>query len=122
MVLVGERWAARTDLGLGRGRPERRNARRRTVERKTTDAPERDGRRWADGADGTAIVTVWYPMNDHDALTVFLPEKRAFRQVVAYGSPDVRSLFRRLPAGATLTVAMERLAGRGDCWRLTDAR
>lgn len=71
------------------------------------------------GTDHETVV-VWREMNDHGAMTVFVPGERSFRHVVGYDSPDVRATLRRLPASATLPVAMERIVSRGDCWRIAD--
>lgn len=83
------------------------------------DVPPVEGVIRRPGADHETVV-VWCEMNDHGAMTVFVPGERSFRNVVGYGSRDVRTTLRRLPASATLPVAMERIDSRGDCWRIAD--
>jgi hypothetical protein len=58
-------------------------------------------------------------MNEHDAMTLFLPKKHEFRQVVDVESEEVRSALRGLPAGASIPLSLEAVSGRGAGWRVT---
>lgn len=71
------------------------------------------------GAPDATTVTVWRSANRHGAATVFVEAEHACRQLVAYANEEVEAAFARLPAGTTLPVRMEPVAGRGDGWRVT---
>jgi hypothetical protein len=67
----------------------------------------------------TDTVTVQRPLNDYDAMTVETVDTHSTRQIVEIDSPGLRQLLGRIPADAECRVEMERLPGRGNCWRVT---
>lgn len=74
------------------------------------------------GTIGPTTVAVVRPMNDYGAMTVEVIASNDTRHVVEYASDDLRATLAQLPAGATVPVELERVGGRGNCWRVTGLR
>jgi hypothetical protein len=56
-------------------------------------------------------------MNDHGAMTVEESATNASYQVVEYASPALRERLERLSRGDEVTLELERIETRGNCWR-----
>jgi hypothetical protein len=63
-------------------------------------------------------VTVVRSMNDHGAMTVEATETNDTRHIVEYADEDVEETLAQLPQGATVPLKLERIGGRGNCWRV----
>ncbi len=74
--------------------------------------------RTAAGADQGVWMTVWRRMNEYDAMTVFLPGREEFRQVVEVETEELRRLLTQLPPGTSIHARMKPVGGRGDAWRV----
>lgn len=59
-------------------------------------------------------------MNDHGAMTVRVESGNEVRQIVEYGSSDVRDALERLPAGTTVPLETEAVGMRGNAWRAVE--
>jgi hypothetical protein len=64
-------------------------------------------------------VAVVRSMNDHGAMTVEATDANDTRHIVEYANEDVEETLARLPAGATVPLELERVGGRGNCWRVS---
>ncbi|MFC4357836.1 hypothetical protein ACFO0N_07730 [Halobium salinum] len=58
-------------------------------------------------------------MNDHGAMTVEATATNDTRHVVEYADGDLKETLAQLPAGASVPLELERVGGRGNCWRVT---
>lgn len=67
-------------------------------------------------------VTVREPMNDYGSMLVSIDESSSTRHIVEYADDDIESALSGLPAGSTLSVEMEQIETRGNCWRVTALR
>jgi hypothetical protein len=67
-------------------------------------------------------VAVVRSMNDHGAMTVEATASNDTRHVVEYESDEIRATLAQLPAGATVPLELERVGGRGNCWRAVGLR
>ncbi|MFC6726111.1 hypothetical protein ACFQE1_17415, partial [Halobium palmae] len=61
----------------------------------------------------------WRSMTRHGTVTVFVEAEHTCRHLVDFASEEAEALLDGLPTGATLPIEMERVAGRGDGWRVT---
>ena len=67
-------------------------------------------------------VTVREPMNDYGSMLVSVDETNCTRHIVEYEDDDLETALAGLPAGSTLSMQMEQIETRGNCWRVTALR
>ena len=98
--------------GSGRERQAESTERERPGEASGTERSGETSRRPT-----TVTVRVARSMNDHGAMTVEEPETNACYQIVEYASPRLRRYLDRFSRGEVLSLELERIETRGNCWR-----
>ncbi len=79
------------------------------------DQSQRAGDR---SASDLVLAEVWKPVSDRRSMTVFLPERDSFRQIVAFESGGVLETLRPLGRGRLFRAEMTRVPHRGSCWKI----
>ncbi|MFC6976342.1 hypothetical protein ACFQL1_19320 [Halomicroarcula sp. GCM10025709] len=63
-------------------------------------------------------VTITNQPDGSDSTVAVADDTDSTCQIVEYASPVLRELINSLPEGAVVTVEVERVVARGNCWRV----